>query len=152
MSAETSSAWPLVHPHDDGIRPAGPPDACFYCGQRIGQRHAADCVVVTKLIAMHVTARLPSGNVFFGTWTFTVPQCWEAHDCDAAYGKGTWCCSNLLHRREEVAWSDDMVWSELEALYESGDCLCNGTLTFNFLHVVDATPRRELRMPTEKVN
>ena len=25
--------WPTVHEKDDGIRPAGRPDQCFYCKQ-----------------------------------------------------------------------------------------------------------------------
>jgi hypothetical protein len=36
--------WPLVAPNDDGIRPAGPRDACFYCRQKVGQPHKPDCV------------------------------------------------------------------------------------------------------------
>jgi hypothetical protein len=28
----------------NGPRPAGPPDECFYCGQKIGQKHKSDCV------------------------------------------------------------------------------------------------------------
>ena len=45
-----SNNWPLVDPFDDGIRPAGAPDACFYCKQKVGQPHKRDCVMVKKLV------------------------------------------------------------------------------------------------------
>ena len=33
---DNENNWPLVDKNDDGIRPAGRQDACFYCGQRVG--------------------------------------------------------------------------------------------------------------------
>jgi len=42
--------FPLVVPGDHGIRPAGKPDECFYCSQRIGVPHKPDCVMVTKRV------------------------------------------------------------------------------------------------------
>jgi hypothetical protein len=51
----TPDAWPLVDPKDDGIRPAGEPDACFYCSQKVGQPHALDCVVVKKKVVVRYT-------------------------------------------------------------------------------------------------
>lgn len=42
--------WPKVLPNDDGIRPAGKPDECFYCYQRVGQGHRPDCVTVLQLV------------------------------------------------------------------------------------------------------
>jgi hypothetical protein len=42
--------WPLVAINDDGIRPAGEPDECFYCNKKVGQPHGRDCVVVTKRV------------------------------------------------------------------------------------------------------
>ena len=47
-------SWPLVDVKDDGIRPAGSPDECFYCCQKVGQLHKLDCVIVEKLIEMRV--------------------------------------------------------------------------------------------------
>ncbi len=42
--------WPKVLPNDYGIRPAGKPDECFYCYQRVGQAHRSDCVTVLQLV------------------------------------------------------------------------------------------------------
>ena len=47
-----SAPIPLVHPQDDGIRPAGLPDECFYCKQKIGNPHLEDCVAVTKKVRL----------------------------------------------------------------------------------------------------
>ncbi len=35
--------FPLVDKNDDGIRPAGKPDQCFYCQQKVGSEHKKDC-------------------------------------------------------------------------------------------------------------
>jgi hypothetical protein len=42
----------LVHPQDDGIRPAGLPDECFYCNQKIGTPHLEGCVAVKKKVRL----------------------------------------------------------------------------------------------------
>lgn len=34
----------LVLVNDDGIRPAGRQDECFYCNQKVGMPHSCDCV------------------------------------------------------------------------------------------------------------
>jgi hypothetical protein len=47
--------FPLIAPNDDGIRPAGGPDKCFYCGQKIGTSHLRNCVAMTKKVKLRVT-------------------------------------------------------------------------------------------------
>ena len=54
--------WPLVDPKDDGIRPAGRPDECFYCRQKVGEPHGQKCVIVNKLVEMRVTATFEDGS------------------------------------------------------------------------------------------
>ena len=45
----TLSPMPLVLKDDDGIRPAGRPNQCFYCNQQVGKPHKQDCAcLVTK--------------------------------------------------------------------------------------------------------
>lgn len=148
----TSSSWPLVVEHDDGFRPAGRPDTCFYCGRRLGQLHATDCVVVTKVVAMRVTAKLPDGRIVIGMWQHRVPHFWEAADCEFSKNESTWCASNLLRCRDDVVWAGTDPWDALDAMYEGGNCLCDGTLMFDFMHVVDGSPYRALRVPESKVN
>jgi hypothetical protein len=57
---------PLVHPHDDGIRPAGSPKHCFYCRQAVGTPHLESCVVVTKIVSLRMTIEIEK----------EVPYCW----------------------------------------------------------------------------
>lgn len=47
--------WPLVTVNDDGIRPAGEPDECFYCNQKVGQPHDRDCVIIKKRVRVVYT-------------------------------------------------------------------------------------------------
>lgn len=51
------SYWPLVDPNDDGIRPAGKPDECFYCNSKVGEEHGRQCCIVTKLVRLEYTFR-----------------------------------------------------------------------------------------------
>ena len=37
----------IVTADDEGIRPAGKPDECFYCLRKVGELHRDDCVTVT---------------------------------------------------------------------------------------------------------
>jgi hypothetical protein len=62
-----SKDWPLVDPFDDGIRPAGAPDRCFYCWQKVGEPHRRDCVVVKKLVRFRVTVEVDI--TFPHSWT-----------------------------------------------------------------------------------
>ena len=137
--------WPVVLKYDDGIRPAGRPDACFYCGRRVGKPHARDCNVIEKLVELKITAKLPDGRTFTGSWTLEEPHFWKPEDSEFHKNESSWCCSNLLRRRERdsVTWDDADAWSALEALYASGNCLCNGPLRFTFVRVIDPTPRQK---------
>lgn len=54
----TEELPPLVAADDDGIRPAGPPDACLYCRQKVGQRHQLTCVIWTRPVELLLTIGL----------------------------------------------------------------------------------------------
>jgi hypothetical protein len=150
MTDDDVAAWPLVADKDDGIRPAGRPDECFYCKSRVGHPHARACVVVKKRIAMRVRAVLPSGDVLDGVWQFDEPYAWEPRMSEFHKNEGSWCASNFLleRRRGTVAWEAGDPWDDLEGLERAGDCLC-GRLSFAFLRVVDGTPRRALQPPSD---
>ena len=46
-AAEQRKDWPLVTADDDdGVRPAGKANECFYCQRLIGNPHKAGCVIV----------------------------------------------------------------------------------------------------------
>lgn len=44
--------FPIVTAADPGIRPAGKPDACFYCHRKVGEQHAESCVIVVKRVLL----------------------------------------------------------------------------------------------------
>jgi hypothetical protein len=170
-TSEDDPRWPLVDPLDEGIRPAGPQDACLYCRRKVGQKHRFDCVVVTKKIEMRVTATLggeipdKDGNIHHepvtvhtGTWALSEAYEWDAGSCEFHKNESSWCASNFLQERERgaVAWDSDGAWEAIDAhlatLWKYGwaedeGCLC-GQLEFRFSKVVDATPRRGLRTAT----
>lgn len=140
---QTSNDWPLVDPKDDGIRPAGKPDQCFYCRQRVGNPHALDCVIVEKLIEMRVEATV-NGRVYLGVWRLKEPHYWTKESSEFHKNESSWCAGSLMRERDSgsVTWEDGLVvWDELAKV---GDCLCEA-LNFKFLRVVDATPTRERR-------
>jgi hypothetical protein len=145
----STEVWPLVDEHDDGIRPAGGSDVCFFCKAKVGQPHGSECVIVTKRIEMAVKATFPDGSKAIGKWIFDEPHSWDAGMSEFSKNESSWCAGNILHHQGEIAWvTGEDVWSKLEALHEAGDCLCN-VITFQFERVVDDTPKRELQMPGE---
>lgn len=155
----SSIIWPLVDPNDDGIRPAGKPNECFYCQMMVGASHKEDCVMVEKTIEMGVYVALPNAVTFVGTWKLSVPHFWDADMCEFHKNDGSWCANNFLDaKRANVQWDDgnDLSSSDIEpewTMLESfgGDdgvpCLC-AVLEFEFERVVDATPRRALKAET----
>ncbi len=112
----------LVLADDDGIRPAGKPDRCFYCHRPIGQLHAADCVTIVKDVAYDV--RVLGQKV--GVWTCPAPFFWTAHDCEFHKNESSWCANNALG---EIEWleTETAGWTamQIEALLQKGDCVCN---------------------------
>jgi hypothetical protein len=119
------SNWPLVDPQDDGIRPAGPSDACFYCEQLVGTPHARDCVVVTKVARFRCKLDID----------ITVPHSWSPDQI----------------RRCQLEHGFSEVWA---IIFEGGDngqdCLRDTHC--EFVGIVDDAPRRELRITAESTN
>ena len=94
-----------------GIRPAGSPDHCFYCGEPRGGTHKADCVIRERTVVVKLTIE----------YTITVPEHWTPEDIEFHRNESSWCTSNAL--------------PELEKLDENG-CLCHGS---SFEYVREAT-------------
>lgn len=146
--------WPLVDPNDSGIR-FSYPEGCFYCRKLIGQPHGAECVCVTKRIEMRVIANLPTGEVLTGLWQYDEPHSWDVSMSEFHKNQGSWCSSNFLNATG-VTWDPgaEGAMEKLEPLHTDKTCLCgqiNGKdiIRFEFLRVVDNTPRRELGIPEQ---
>ena len=131
------SDWPIVHERDDGIRPAGEPDRCFYCHKKIGKPHAGDCVIVTKRVLMRIE------GLATGIWELDVSHHFDLSTIEYMYNDGNWCANNILSE-EDVAWDREDAQKQLEAVRASSGCLC-GVLRFKFERVLDDTPRRNLK-------
>lgn len=116
--------WPLVAVNDDGIRPAGKPDACFYCQQKVGHPHARDCVVVSKKVRLRYTIDVE----------VSVPHFWTKNEIEFHRNQSSWCAGNIITEIVEYE----------ERVEESGDCMC-GKVHCTFMEVSDNTPTRELR-------
>lgn len=108
-----------VSPDDDGIRPAGKPDECFYCRQKVGQRHKYECVMVqvTNFYEVYLD------GLYVGVWSTKDPAHW---DRDMQYfhkNEGSWC-SNNMRRQGELMLNEGM-----EIPYDPEDsdtcCLCD---------------------------
>jgi len=80
-----------VAPDDDGIRPAGPPDACFYCQQKVGQNHKPDCVTVESTCIYRVILN----GEDIGTWSTQEPDSWGREQRYFHKNLGSWCTGNM---------------------------------------------------------
>lgn len=114
--------WPLVAPNDDGIRPAGPPDECFYCHQKVGKPHGRECVTVTKLVRITYTVQVDT----------RVPHSWDEDATRFHRTESSWCADNMLGEIEAHAAEE-----------EGDECLC-GRVGVSAVEVLDPTPSRDL--------
>ncbi len=83
----------MIEATDDGIRPAGEPDQCFYCGHRVGELHSVGCVITWS----HKKVKL----VALVTFEEEVPEHWTAEDILFRYNESTWCAGNLWARFDD---------------------------------------------------
>jgi len=109
----------MTEPHiikgdDDGIRPAGEPDACFYCGHKVGERHSPECVMVeakgTYLVMLD--------GERIGTWIYSEPASWDKESRYFYRNLSTFCIDTIKEAGE--------LNIDREFPYQAGenDCLC----------------------------
>ena len=79
-------SYPLVKENDTGIRPAGKPDECFYCGSKVGEPHKHGCVTVVKKVKLKATIEYEK----------EVPADWDDEQIYYHYNLGTWCANNIV--------------------------------------------------------
>lgn len=109
-------SWPVVLPDDDGIRPAGKPDECFYCNQKVGTPHGPECVCVHKRVRVRYTMEIE----------IEVPAFWDKQMVLSHRNESSWCADNCVNDIEAFLerlrhWDKDVGpagWS--------GFCLCDG--------------------------
>lgn len=133
--------WPLVDVKDDGIRPAGKPDECFYCHSKVGQQHGLDCVIVTKIVEYNV---LFLGTVV-GIFQRDEPYYWDNDHCEFHKNESSWCKSNAL---DDIVWRDTEIALKLKKELNENEandvsCAC-GVIDFEVNEIVDPGPNRKI--------
>jgi hypothetical protein len=118
-------SWPLVHRSDDGIRPAGKPDECFYCNQRIGDKHGPECVAVHKKVLVKIEMEIE----------IEVPSFWDEDAINFHYNEGTWCANNIPELIQEYL-----------AGFDEGQCVLCPAFSAKYLGDSGAEPYGKLRM------
>lgn len=93
---------PLVLVNDDGIRPAGRPDECLYCHQKVGQPHLYDCVILSKKVKIKYTFDIE----------IEVPYSWGIDEIEFHRNESSWCATNAI---EELKKYEE----------ETNNCLCH---------------------------
>jgi len=76
---------------ENGPRPAGNPDECYYCKQKIGTEHRADCVCRKRTILIEATMLILQD----------IPEAWDESDIDTYYNESSSCSNNLVDNRYE---------------------------------------------------
>lgn len=113
-----SGDWPKVEPNDPGIRPAGEPDACFYCSVKVGGEHGKECVMVQRRVRVQ----------FVVTADIAVPAFWDEDMINFRYNESTWCADNLASMMESATTGEG-----------SGQCWCSA-VSAKYLGEVDSAP------------
>lgn len=81
-------------------RPASVDHTCFYCRQRVGEKHKKTCVLIKKTVRIRMTVE----------YDVECPASWEKHNIEFHRNDGSWCANNAL--------------DELASLGADSGCLC----------------------------
>lgn len=92
-SSVKTLVMPLVLSDDDGIRPAGEPDECLYCKQKVGFPHLFECVILNKKVKLKYSFEVE----------VEMPWSWDKEQVEFNRNEGSWCASNALEELEETA-------------------------------------------------
>ena len=76
----------------EGVRPAGSPNHCFYCGCKVGTMHKTGCVIVKKTILMEMKVEI----------LVTVPEDWDKDMCEFHKNESSWWASNIIETLKEI--------------------------------------------------
>ena len=112
--------WPLVLEDDDGIRPNGKSDECFYCKQKVGQPHERDCVCVRRKINVRYVFDIETDAPYF----------WSKDNIEFQMNDSSWCANNSIDILDKTS--------------EQLGCLCQ-VFHGEFMSFGDPTPIRDRR-------
>lgn len=111
----------LVKDDDDGIRPAGKPDECFYCRSKIGDLHKITCVMIRRDVEYIVTI---DGNKV-GKFIDDEPISWDKNRSEFSKNESSLCKNNFL---DSIKWLKNKhakyAQEEIEKLDHELECAC----------------------------
>lgn len=84
--------------NDNGIRPAGKPDECYYCNSKVGEIHKTDCVIIKQRVKVKYTYEIE----------IDVPHHWDPDMILFHRNDSTWCASNGLRDIERFLRKEGM--------------------------------------------
>jgi hypothetical protein len=109
----------LVLDDDTGIRPAGVPGKCFYCGSSVGEFHKSTCVTIVRTVDYEVIGESGERLAIVRT---DDPADWSEEMMLFHKNESSWCANNALSF-EAVESSDR--WRAMQAADEEGGCICS---------------------------
>lgn len=83
----------LLPTTDNGVRPAGEPDRCFYCRAGISEPHGPECVMVRRSVVIRATI----------DFVHDVPAHWGEDDIRFNLNESSRCAGNTLADLAEQA-------------------------------------------------
>ena len=84
---------------ENGPRPAGRPDECFYCGQPLGALHKDDCVLFKKTIRVRAIVE----------YVIAIPAEWDKEMFEFHRNESSWCGTNGLEEIGRLATALDRL-------------------------------------------
>jgi hypothetical protein len=73
---------------ENGVRPAGKQDECFYCHQKLDEEHKADCVLRRRTVVVKSTLE----------HVISVPEDWNEEEINFYLNESSSCTSNHAER------------------------------------------------------
>ena len=94
---------------DNGPRPAGPRNECFYCHVKVGTEHKKDCVTRRRTVVIRAIFE----------YVIEAPESWSSEDIVSHRIDGSWCANNAI--------------GEIAAAAKMEGCLCGPMSNFEFV-------------------
>lgn len=109
---------------ENGPRPAGKPDQCFYCPRHVGEEHAPDCVCRKRTVVVRATVEA----------VLEVPESWTTEDIEHLWNDSHTCADNFYEAiTRDMPNPDPEKWG----------CTCNSSE----IRVVREATEDDYRLP-----
>jgi len=95
---------------DEGIRPVGDPDKCFYCRRPKGSEHTEECVIRTRTVVCKMTI-----DIVMEVPESSTPDQIEFHINDSSS-----CVNNIVEKMSEQLER----WNEVRDKEGASPCFC----------------------------